>query len=171
MAGVDFQSDQNLEPTWERQWKTFTNIVMGEILDNTPQEKKANLFSQLNPNDNRLYALNYNFKKPGDDKLYTIHVDGKVSHNGDWQGGDITSIGLYNPNELFEIPFNGHLFGFNGQDLNDIEKLFSKAHENAIFQHIAVKEDYEEEDNTNEEGAFTSYITCTPDGYLFRTSK
>ena len=168
MAGVDIQSDQNLETTWERRWKTFTNIVMGEILDNTPQEKKANLFSQLNPNDNRFYALNYNFKKPGDDKLYTIHVNGNVDHNGDWQGEHITSIEL---DGVFWIPFNGHLFGFNDQDLNDIEELFSKAHENAIFQHIAVNEDYEEEENTNEEGAFTSYITCTPGGYIFRTLK
>jgi len=169
MAGVDFQSDQNLESTWERRWKTFTNIVMGEILDNTPQEKKANLFSELKPIDNRFYALNYDFKKPGDDKLYTIHVDGTVDHNGDWQGGHISHIEL---DGVFWIPFN-HTW----KDLNDIEELFSKAHENAIFQHIAVNEDDEsevfnfEDGFTNEEGAFTSYITCTPDGYLFRTSK
>ena len=169
MAGVHFQSDQNLEPTWERQWKTFTNIVMGEILDNTPQEKKANLFSEINPNINRFYTLNYDFKKPGDDELHTIHVEGEVDHNGDWQGELITSIGL--DDDVFWVPFNGHLYGFNGQDLNDIEELFSKTHENAIFQHIAVNEDYEEEENTNEGGACTSYITCTPDGYLFRTSK
>ena len=61
--------------------------------------------------------------------------------------------------------------------VSSIEELFSKAHENAIFQHIAVNEDDEsevfnfEDGFTNEEGAFTSYITCTPDGYLFRTSK
>ena len=169
MAGVDFQSDQNLESTWERRWKTFTNIVMGEILDNTPQEKKANLFSELNPNDNRFYTLNYDFKKPGGDEIYEIYVDGNVDYNGNWQGGQITHITL---NGVFWIA-DDH----TSEDLNKIEELFSKAHKNAIFHSIAVTEDYEEEqfkfedDFTNEEGAFTSYITCTPDGYLFRTLK
>ena len=154
MAGVTSMLDLYMKsaPTWE----SFSKLIMTEILDNTPQPERKNVISQLKELKHQSYRLIYRFKPLGKNWEYKIVINGTLDHTGSWESGNFGKIYLFNP--PIRGPWN------SPQMLGEILHFFEENHTGAEFQSITVKG---VNDTDDEEGAFTSYITCTPDGYLF----
>lgn len=164
-AGVGSIDDLNMTstPTWE----SFSKLIMAEILENIPQLERENVISQLQELKNQSYMLKYRFKPFGKGEHYIV-INGTLDQAGIWERGNFASIYFSFAGLIRDYKaMNSELPWVHPSSLGKALHLFDENLTGAEFQSITVKKVNE----ANEGGAFTSYITCTPDGYLFRTSK
>ena len=163
MAGVSGTDDLKIHaPTWNR----FSKLIMAGILEKIPQLKKEEVISQLQKIKNQSYLLTYRFKPLEKDRQNIIAITGTLDQTGIWDKGSFESIFfVFDETLLYQNPWS--LRNKLGEALDS----FDENHFGTEFQSIEVK-GYGYDNTDKGEGAGSAlYITCTPDGYLFRTSK
>lgn len=162
MAGVSGTDDLKIHaPTWNM----FSKLIMANILEKIPQLKKQEVISQLQKLQNQSYLLKYRFKPFGTDRQNIIAITGTLDQTGIWDKGSFESIFfVFEEKPLYQNPWS------LPNELAEALDSFDENHFGTEFHSIEVK-GYGYNNTEKDEGAFASYITCTPDGYLFRTSK
>ena len=156
MAGVGSIDDLHINST--PTWKSFSELIMAEILENTPRETLIHIDSKAKNYtrnwENQKFLLTYQFEPPGKNGTYKIKIN-------------LTREGIEKISFFFEDVRETEWPKSSSTSLGSTLRLFYEIHEGARFYSMKIKKVNE----ANEGGAFTSYITCTPDGYIFRTSK
>tara|TARA_Y100000592_G_scaffold72397_1_gene112624 strand:+ start:977 stop:1471 length:495 start_codon:yes stop_codon:yes gene_type:complete len=164
MAGVSGTDDLNMKSALT--WNRFSKLIMAEILEKIPQLKKEEVISQLEKIKNQSYLLTYRFKPLGKDRQNIIAIIGALDQTGIWDKGSFDSIFfVFEEKPQLQHPWS------HPNKLGEALDSFDKNHFGTEFQSIEVK-GYGHNNTDKDEGAGPAlYITCTPDGYLFRTLK